>query len=394
MVQRDCWLKVGVISLLVCAWLIWNFWIPDWTTPWNKYGYVDFGIFYNAGKALIQHQNPYPRIPIYGKPEFFYPPTSLLLFGLYARFDFAFAKVLWFATYLTVFVAATLSCILVIGDETKQWFVLIAPLLTLVSYPFHNLMFAGQSDLLMASLTILSLVSQRLKHDNVSAFLLSSATLLKGPPLLLLIYFVLYRRDIKYLLRFLFSMALIVGASLAVVPIHLYWYYVVIVAPQLLISAGPFHQSIMSYLNAVNVNYLSPVISVLGVAIFAFFAFHVGCRKANKNILRDDAMFLMNILVYLLLGPQTSPYSYVWVILPLALFFSTLLAEEKARLLYLALVSFAAFLLSSNNYINPYVIIWQNSNGQLPLPINVAGNLMMTLSLIPIFVSSIRLFRQ
>jgi hypothetical protein len=102
----------------------------------------------------------------------------------------------------------------------------------------------------------------------------------------------------------------------------------------------------------------------------------------------------MNILVYLLLGPQTSPYSYVWVILPLALFFSTLLAEEKARLLYLALVSFAAFLLSSNNYINPYVIIWQNSNGQLPLPINVAGNLIMTLSLIPIFVGSIRLFRQ
>jgi hypothetical protein len=189
-------------------------------------------------------------------------------------------------------------------------------------------------------------------------------------------------------------MVLIVGASLAVVPIHLYWYYAVIVAPQLLFSAGPFHQSIISYLYALDVNYLSPVISVLGVTIFAFFAFHVGCRKANKNILRDDAMFLMNILVYLLLGPQTSPYSYVWVILPLALFFSTLLAEEKARLLYLALVSFAAFLLSSNNYINPYVIIWQNSNGQLPLPINVAGNLIMTLSLIPIFVSSIRLFRE
>ena len=85
----------------------------------------------------------------------------------------------------------------------------------------------------------------------------------------------------------------------------------------------------VSYLATVNVNYLSPAVSVVGVALFAFFAFYVNSRRSDKDPLRDDAMFLMNILVYLLLGPETSPYSYVWIILPLALVLSALLAKQK-----------------------------------------------------------------
>src|SRR5208282_410248 len=235
----------------------------------------------------------------------------------------------------------------------------------------------------------LSLVGQRLKHDYVSAFLLSIATLLKGPPILLLIYFVLYRRDVKYLLRFLLSTAIIVGASLVLIPIQLYWYYAVNVAPRLLISAGPLHQSVVSYLAIVNINYLSPAVSVVGVALFAFFAFYTNSRTSDKNSLRGDAMFLMNILVYLLLGPQTSPYSYVWIILPLALVLSALLADQKVRFMYLAVISFEAFLLSSNNYISSYILV----AGQLPYPVNVVGNLMMTLSLVPIFIRPSSLIR-
>jgi hypothetical protein len=343
---------------------------------------VDFFVFYTAGKAWLQHQNPYPAIPVYGQPEFFYPPTSLLLYGIYGMFNFDFAKELWFTTYLSVFAVAALSCAFTIKGERKRWFGLITLLLLLASYPFQNLMLAGQSDLLVASLTVLSLLGQRLKHDYVSAFLLSIATLLKGPPILLLIYFVVYRRDVKYLLRFLFATIIIVGASLALIPIQLYWDYVVNVLPRLLISAGQFHQSAVSYLATVNANYLSPVVSVAGVALFAFFAFYVNSRTVDKVPLRDDAMFLINILVYLLLGPQTSPYSYVWIILPLALVLSGLLVDHKVRFMYLALISFEAFLLSSNNYISSYLVV----TGQLPYPVNVAGNVMMTLSLIPIFI--------
>ena len=347
-------------------------------------------MFYTAGRALLQHRNPYPAFPVYGQSQFIYPPTSLLLYGVYAIFNFDFAKALWFTTYLSAFAAAAFSCTFAIKGERKRWFGLIALLLALASYPFHNLMFGGQSDLLVASVTVLSLVGQRLKHDYVSAFLLSIATLLKGPPILLLIYFVLYRRDFKYLLRFLLSTAIIVGASLVLIPTQLYWYYFVNVAPRLLIPAGQFHQSAVSYLATVNANYLSPAVSIGGVALFAFFAFYTNSKRTDKNPLRDDAMFLMNIFIYLLLGPETSPYSYVWVILPLALVVSALLADERVRFTYIALISFEAFLLSSNNYVSFQTL----TTGQFPLPLNLAGGLMMTLSLVLIIVRSGSLVRK
>jgi hypothetical protein len=378
------------ISLFVFAWLIWNFWIPDWTAPWNIYGYRDFLLFYGAGKALLQHRNPYPAFPVYGAPQFIYPPTSLLLFGFYAMFNFDFAKELWFITFLSAFVVAALSCTFMIKGERRLWFGLVTLLLVLASYPFHNLMFAGQSDMLGDSLAILSLVSQRSKHNYVSAFLLSVATLLKGPPVLLLIYFVAYRRDVKYLFRFLLSTAVIVGASLVVIPVQLYGDYVLNILPRLMIAAGTFHQSAVSLLATVNVNYLSPVVSVVGVALFAFFAFYVNSKTSGKDPLRDDSMFLMNIFVYLLLGPETSPYSYVWVILPLALVVSALVTDHKVRLMYIAVISFEAFLLSSNNYISFQTL----TTGQFPLAINLAGGLMMTLSLVPIFVRSGSLIRE
>jgi hypothetical protein len=245
-------------------------------------------------------------------------------------------------------------------------------------------MLTGQSDLLVASLTVLSLVGQRLKHDYVSALLLSIATLLKGPPILLLIYFVAYRRDVKYLFRFLLSTAIIIGVSLMFIPIQLYEDYVVNVLPSLLISAGQFHQSLVGYLAAVNMNYLSPAASVVGVGLFTSFAFYVNSSTSDKDSLRDDAMFLTNILVYLLFGPQTSTYSYVWIILPLALVFSALLVDQQVRFMYLALISFEAFLLSSSNYISPFLVVV----GQRPYPVSLAGNVMMTLSLVPIFVRS------
>ena len=385
MAHENWWSKTSIIMLFILAWLIWNFWAANWTPPWDVYGNIDFFVFYTAGKAWLANMNPYPQIPVYGRPEFFYPPTSLLLFGLYAMFSFDAAKDLWFVTYMSVFAVAAIACTFMLRGERKRWYVLLALLLIFASYPLQNQMLTGQSDLLMASLTVLSLVCQRSKHDNVSAFLLASATLLKGPAILLLIYFVLYRHDIKYLLRFLLSTALIVGASLTVIPIQLYSYYLTNVAPNLLISAGEFHQSAVSYLAQAGVNYLSPIVSVAGVILFALFAFYVNSKKSSEldsDSFRDDTMFLMNILVYLLLGPQTSPYSYVWVILPLALVLSNLITQENVRFAYLALMGFETFLLSSNIYANFNLVVV----GQIPYPVNVAGSLMMIVSLIPIFI--------
>jgi uncharacterized membrane protein len=242
------------------------------------------------------------------------------------------------------------------------------------------MMVLGQSDLLVASLAILSFVGLRIKRPRLSSVLLSVASLMKGPPFLLLIYFVLYRRDLKYLVSFLVSTVLIVGASLLVVPFDLYSYYVTKVVPGLsIVMPGEANQSIIRYVSLVGMSKLSPVVSLAGLGVFSIFSLYVNSNKFGglDKILRDDAMFLMNVLVMLALGPRTWPANYVWIILPVALFLSGLLTEH-VKITYLALVGFATFLLNSA-LIQTFLLY-------AILPLAIIGNLIMILSLMLIYL--------
>jgi len=136
-------------------------------------------------------------------------------------------------TYFSLFAVAVLALAITIKPGWRYLYVLIAALLVLTSYPLIINMQLGQSDLLVASFGVLSLACERLRRGFMSAVLLSAAVLLKGPAFLLLIYFVIYRRDLGYLAKFLVSTLAIVGISLLVVPANLYQYYFVVFVPRL-----------------------------------------------------------------------------------------------------------------------------------------------------------------
>jgi hypothetical protein len=348
-----------------------------WSAPFTSlYGGPsgDFGTFHQAGRVWLGQGNPYNQT---GRAAgFIYPPTSLPFYGAFALFDFRFASQLWVIAYFSVFVGALLSLALTIEGERRYVFVSIAIVLLLTSYPLLFLMQWGQSDLLVAGLAIISLVCERLKHRSVSAVLLSIATLLKGPAFLLLIYFVLFRRDLRYLTHFLISTLVIVGASLFVVPIGLYWYYVANVVPALLSVAGNWSLAGMSK--------ISSVASIAGIGLFAAFSFWAGSKNfpiINQKTLPADAMFLMTVLVTLQVNPRSADYQYVWIILPLALFLSALLMEQ-VKMKYVMLVGFTTFLL--NSVLSPDFLNY--APFPRPLPLEIIGNLMLTLSLIPIFI--------
>jgi hypothetical protein len=318
-----------------------------------------------------------------GKPTpFVYPPTSLLIFSMFAGFDFNFASELWTVAYFSLFAAALGALALTLQGDRRNLFVTMAILLSLTSYPLFIHFELGQSDLLVSSLAILSLVCERLKRRFASAAVLSVATLLKGPPILLLVYFVVFRRDVRYFVEFLVSILVIVGASLVVVPIGLYSYYAIHVTPVLSRAIGmEANQSVVGALALGGMSKLTPLLSLVAVGVFALFAFYAGSGRSagslGKNTLRSEGMFLMSVLMMLLFGPRSTVYPYVWVILPLALFLSSLLLES-VKMHYLMLVGCATFLV--NSVLSPNFLDYRT------LPLALIGNVVLTISLIPIYV--------
>jgi hypothetical protein len=253
----------------------------------------------------------------------------------------------------------------------------------------------SQIDLLIASLIILSLATERMKHLFASAVLLAAGVLLKGPAVFLLVYFVIFRRDLRYLANFLLSMLVIVGISLLVVPVNLYWYYIVNVLP-----AQYSEYSLVDSQSIVRLFYLVGLskpaleaISVAGFVLLAAFAFYVNQNKwANsfgRKMFRADAMFLLNGLVILLLSPRSLIYPYVWTILPVALFLSAFLVED-VKLAYLALIGFATCFLNSSVGLSVLSFVTY----PIILPTFLIGNLIMTLSIIPIYLCPNAIFRN
>ena len=372
-----------VLLGVVCFLIGWNYWIPAYLYPTAAglygSGHPDFNIFYLAGHLWLSHQNPYLGIQ---PTPFVYPPASLPFFGLFAMFDLTLASWLWMATYMIAFAAAFLALAFSLHRERRFLYVSIALLLFFTSYPLLLMMVLGQSDLLISGLTILSLVSLRAKRGFISALILSIATLMKGSAVFFLVYFVVFRRDWRYLDYFLACTVVIVGVSLLVVPVQLYWYWVTRVAlTEFSLYDQPFSQSIIRFLWLAGLGKDAlEAVSLIGIILFVVFAFYAGSGVPavgiNWGTLRSDAMFLMNGLIILLLSPRSTIYPYVWIILPLALVLSTLLTED-VRISYIALVGAAAFLLNAT--------LTQTFLGNVTLPFATIGNLILVFSLILIY---------
>ena len=279
------------------------------------------------------------------------------------------------------FLAACVSLCLTLKDSDRRLlFVTLVALLFLTSYPLLVLFQEGQVELLAEALAIMSLAFQRSRYAFASALTLAFAVLLKGPAMLLLLYFVVFRRDVSYLLHFVVSVLVIIGASLLIVPAGDYWYYMSHVVPSFSDVIMPnYNQSVGGLLSIAHMNYFAPVASLIGFVVFALFAYWVGARHSpiGQGTLSSDSMFLMNVLIMLLFGPRSIIYPYVWVILPLALFLSAVLMQS-VRARYLVVVGFGAFLLNSN--LVPSMLNYE------VLPLEVIGNIMTTLCLIILFV--------
>ena len=384
------WSKVNAIILAVSSWFFWNFWLSLFfaTTLYLSTSTTDFAAFYGAGQSWLSHANPY--INSGSGFGFIYPPTSLPFFGAFALFNADTAILLWTVTYFSLFVIAGAALAYTIEGERRSLFICLIVLIFFSSFPILWLIELSQADLLVASITVLALAAGRLRRRYLSAFILALAVLLKIDPVFLLIYFVIFRRDWKYLVGFIASLAGVIGVSLFVVPIQWYWYYVVKILPTQYTDYSMLNdQSVVRFLWYLGLNKVElQAISMLGLGLFTLFAFYVSSNRwrncFGKKTIRGEAMFLMNGLVILFLSPHSLIYPYAWVVLPLALFLSSLMSESS-RFTYLLLVGIAGLLLNSQPtgwtgyFLNSYFV-------SMLVPTILIGNSILIVSLIPIYL--------
>ena len=382
MVLDRQWVNWNILLLTICLLVAWNYWVPlaivnPFSTrnlPFAQYGSdsADFHQYYRAGLSWLAGGNAYYDLRLIDG-GYVYPPISLPFFGMFARLDFRIASQLWTLLYFTVFACAVLAVALTLKGSRRYVFISAAAMLLLTSYPFIILFELGQIDLLLSSLAILSLVAQRLKHESASAVLLSVGALLKGPPALLLVYFVLYRRNVKYLVRFAIATIVLVLASLLIIPVRVYSYWIANILPTLSSAyALESNQSIPGVIANAHMSQITPAITITGYALFAIFTLWLGSKKVRgENVaFRDDAMFLLNVLIMLLFGSRSTVYPYVWTIIPLALFISSLMVQAT-RSKYFALVCAGVFLV--NSVLSPDFLDYRT------IPLALIGNMILTL---------------
>jgi hypothetical protein len=385
---------VKILLLVLLVLVGWNYWLPTAENQFNHVAEdsenhandvqnVDFLAYFTAGQRFNSGDNPY----FWGKDaqgntvfsDFLYPPAVLPVFGLIAHLKFNQARVLWLCLY-------TLAYLLVFGwmslsfvHSKRFTFLVIGLVLTLVSWPLLSHILVGQADVFIICLILGSYLFYASGRRFAASIFLAIATLLKVSPLFLLIYFVIFLKDFRFLMSYLAAILVMAAASLLFVPFGFYLDYILRVLPE--VGKGtPFwlNQSLLTYLSYSPI--LARIVSLTGLGAFAVLAWVIGrriklagCKAAALPLGEKDfpgeMLFILNLAWILIFIGKAWPATYVWLILPSA-WLLTSLVHQPASPGYLAAIALGVILVMSKNYGFPVLST-----------INLWGNLILTASL-------------
>jgi hypothetical protein len=364
---------LSVVGLLVIMVVGWNYWLPtaedyfNLHTKSNLPPNVDFLAYYTAGARFESGANPYywantnPEAQDFA--EYLYPPTFLPFYLQLARLTYESARLLWVGVYAISYILAFLALLLTMKKEIRITFLFLGLILTIASYPLLLHIRNGQSDVLVISICLLGFVLHSRGYRVVSAVLFAIATLLKVSPVLFLIYFVIFLRDLRFGISYFFATAVLLLFSLMAVPLEFYTDYFVNILPH--VSAGTsywLNQSLLKFF--ADSETLAKAISGIGFGLFALFTWLLARKIAShersprlplgENGFVVEGVFLMNLLVILIFAGKAWSMTYVWAILPCALLLASLL-DARPKEWYLGIVVLAVFLLTSKVYGFPFL---------------------------------------
>lgn len=372
--------------------LFWNLWLPlakqSYSTgdPKNH----DLFAYYVAGKSSGLDLDPYknngdahddlynPRKGAPGYSKYIYPPTFLPIYSLLASLDYDDARIFWIYSYFTIFILTFIYIVSWVPPMKRSRIILFGTLLILTSRPLLLLIRAGQVDLIVASLIILSFVTYLRGKPLISAVLLSVATFIKVNPIFFLATFVILFKDFRYVTYYSVASIVIIFFSSLFIPIKLYSEYFVDILPSIAQgSSYVYNQSLVRFLepilaksiywldvrgiSIVPEGFILGLFSVVGISVFALgiilfrnrwsnSSFRLGYMPIEKTGL-DFVIFFMNLLVILLVSSITWQMAYVWVILPLSIVMAYI--YDGVKLSYFIMFGISALLLNSVIYEEP-----------------------------------------
>jgi len=383
-------LPIKIVLVLLLLLIGWNVWLPS---AWDMYSKVsqtdsgplnnvDFWAYYNGGSRFADRQNPYfwgndPQ----GNPiisDYLYPPTVLPVFSLLALLPYNAARLLWVILYGLSFLAILAWMARSFTPDWRDAFLVLSLLLTLVSHPLLSHILHGQVDVFIISLILACYLCYARRRRLLGAIILAAATLIKVSPAFLLIYFVLFQRDLRFLWMYAAALAVLIGLSLLAVPAGMYADYVRYVLPEVSRSTSFWlNQSIPKYLTFSP--WLARIASLGGLAMLAGLVWAIGRQSKGEErepalLLAGDrflgeVVFILNLAGILIFLGKAWTAAYVWLILPSA-WLVVGLAARRARPAFLGIVAAGVALSMARVYGFPIL----NS-------MNLWGSLILTVSL-------------
>jgi hypothetical protein len=350
----------------------WNYWLPfaedfyNLVTPADENRQyelrnVDFFAYFNAGVRFENGVNPY----FYGDPaarifsDYIYPPTLLPLYSLLNNLEYDQARLLWLGLYFTAYAFCFTILLFAARKEMRAVLLACGLVLTSASFPLLMHIHNGQSDVLVISMVLTGYVAYIKGFKTGSAFLFALAAMTKVSPALLLIYFVIFLKDYRFLITFCLWAVGMLLVSLLVVPFSLYTDYIFQVLPE--VGKGTsnwLNQSIVKYIPA-SQGSLAQVISLGGFVLFGLFALWLSKRHRTSTRIPgktfgeepgiSESVFTLNILAILIFSGKVWSMAYVWMILPAALL-GARLVNSRPKTWYLILNCAAVCLLVSKVY--------------------------------------------
>jgi hypothetical protein len=250
----------------------------------------------------------------------------------------------------------------------------IALIFTFTSHPLLFHIRQGQVDLYVSALIMLAFISYQRSNRLLTGLSLSLAFLIKVNPILLLLTFIIYFKDIKVLLYFLASCLTIVLASFLFLPPRFYSEYFLHILPT--VSEGSayiYNQSLFrlfySWQVQLEPEVLSGVQSQLGIvngmltvlliAVVPGSLFFLARRIVNTAGRLPEWMaseyettiFFINILAILLFTSRSWHMVFVWAILPMSRLMVGFL--EKANVWFALLTGLSFTMINAAIYEEP-----------------------------------------
>jgi hypothetical protein len=349
-------ITVKILILALIAVIGWNYWLISARDFYNKptqteagiLHNVDFFAYYNAGARFLRSDNPYfwgrdsQNQPVIS--DFIYPPPTLPIFSLLARLPYDQARLLWLIGYGLSFIAILLWMVRSFAAEWQAAFLALGLGFTLVSFPLLSHIQHGQVDVFIISLILASYLLYARNKRLPAAILLALATIIKVSPVFLLIYYVVFQRDLRFLLMYLVSIVVLAAFSLIFVPFGWYIDYIRYVLPE--VGKGDafwLNQSLLKYLSSYPD--LSRVVELCGLGMLAVTVWIIGRRFSNderqsaiplgKTGITSEMVFILNLTGILIFLGKAWVATYVWLILPSA-WLVLILLDHKVKPLLVA----------------------------------------------------------